>query len=398
MAKLRLLSYSILFVVISYGCKTSKIVSSTSPTLDSAAIKLDTIPQKIFYITQEGDTLESLDLEVDLNISRLLPDTISIAAVGDIMMGTNFPNSSYLPSNNGHFLWNDSREILKNASVTFGNLEGTVLDGEGEPKKCINPKACYLFRMPTAITPNLVDCGFDLMSIANNHANDFGVIGRKSTQKNLDSLEITTAGSIESPYTISKIDGLKVGFVAFAPNKGTLGFYDTSRAISIIKELSAQSDLVLVSIHGGAEGSKNQHVTRKTEYYYGENRGNIYEFSHLMIDNGADVIIGHGPHVPRAIEVYKKRVIAYSLGNFCTYGRFNLKGVNALAPLLISNVNSNGEFISGEIISFKQTYTEGPRIDKNYAVSKVIKKLSEEDFPENEIIIDEKGKIIYLQN
>ena len=69
---------------------------------------------------------------------------------------------------------------------------------------------------------------------------------------------------------------------------------------------------------------KNQRVTREREYYYGENRGNVYELAHLMVDHGADVILGHGAHVVRAIEVYNQRVIAYSLGNFLTYSRFNL--------------------------------------------------------------------------
>jgi poly-gamma-glutamate capsule biosynthesis protein CapA/YwtB (metallophosphatase superfamily) len=396
--KSRSLILPLLFLLVLYSCKTAKLATTQTSVVDPIIVPLDTLIQKPLYITQKGDTLPSLDLEVDIAIKRLLPDTISIAAVGDIMMGTNYPNKSYLPADNGKFLWNESREILKNADITFGNLEGTILDGEGDPKECNNPKACYLFRMPTSITSNLVDCGFDLMSVANNHANDFGTVGRISTQKTLDSLGIVTAGSIENPYTITKINGMRIGFVAFAPNKGTLGFYDTARAIAIIKELELESDMVIVSIHGGAEGAANQHLTRKREFYFGEDRGNIYEFSHLMIDNGADVIIGHGPHVSRAIEVYKKRIISYSLGNFCTYGRFNLTGANAVAPILISKVSASGEFLTGEIISFKQTYADGPKFDPTLTASRTISKLSQEDFPENEIFVDEKGRIIYLHN
>ena len=59
---------------------------------------------------------------------------------------------------------------------------------------------------------------------------------------------------------------------------------------------------------------KYQHVTREREYFYGENRGNVYEFSHAMIDAGADMIFGHGPHVARAIEVYKNRFYCLQLG------------------------------------------------------------------------------------
>ena len=75
-------------------------------------------------------------------------------------------------------------------------------------------------------------------------------------------------------------------------------------------------------------------VTRQKETFYGENRGNVYEFAHTAIDNGADIVLGHGPHVTRAVEVYKGKFIAYSMGNFNTYGRFSLAGPNGIAPLL----------------------------------------------------------------
>ncbi|MFT7233856.1 MAG: hypothetical protein ACI8TA_003084 [Cyclobacteriaceae bacterium] len=122
----------IIIIVLLASCKVSKVATTNSPITDEK----DTIetPKPVYFITQKGDTFESLDLEVDIQISRILPDTISIAAVGDIMMGTHFPDKSYLPTNNGKFLWNDSREILKNADITFSNLEGTVLNGEGNPK------------------------------------------------------------------------------------------------------------------------------------------------------------------------------------------------------------------------------------------------------------------------
>ncbi|KKK93514.1 hypothetical protein LCGC14_2692140, partial [marine sediment metagenome] len=66
-------------------------------------------------------------------------------------------------------------------------------------------------------------------------------------------------------------------------------------------------------------------MTRESEIYLGYDRGNIYEFAHMVVDAGADVVFGHGPHVTRAAEIYKDRFIIYSLGNFCTYRRFNLR-------------------------------------------------------------------------
>ncbi|WP_258104309.1 CapA family protein [Marinoscillum sp. MHG1-6] len=390
-----------LLVILTFGCKVTQTPTTTIQALPEDSVTDISIPDTTiihYLITLKGDTLQSLDEEVDLPLYRVLPDTINIAAVGDIMIGTDFPNSSYLPPNNGQHLWNSCRDVLKNADIAFGNLEGTMLDGEGEPKECKNPDVCYLFRMPSRLSANLTECGFDLMSTANNHANDFGRTGRRSTQKILDSIGIVAAGSVEQPYTLSKHNGVKVGFVAFAPNTGTLTFYDTARAVSIIKKLDSLVDFIVVSIHGGAEGAKNMHVTREREFYYGEDRGNIYEFSHKLIEHGADLILGHGPHVPRAIEVYNKKLIAYSLGNFCTYGRFNLRGSNAEAPLLVCKVNSDGDFLNGNIVPFRQSYSDGPMYDHSFKVVQTIKRLSEEDFPENEIIIDDAGRIIYIQN
>ena len=145
----------------------------------------------------------------------------------------------------------------------------------------------------------------------------------------------------------------------------------------------------MVSFHGGGEGSDRTHITREIEYCYGENRGNPYKFSHQVIDNGADIVFGHGPHVTRALEIYKDRLICYSLGNFCTYKRFNLKGVNGIAPIVEVNVNKEGEFISGNVISIKQIGEGIPIIDKDQNVLIEIKKLIASDFPESKIVFNE---------
>lgn len=388
-------------ILLLTNCKTQKNLT-VSPSKTDEQLTIDStslLPPAINYlITQKGDTLDSLFSEVDIAIHRLLPDSVNIMAVGDIMFGTKFPSPSYLPGGNGAYLWNDTRELLAGADITFGNLEGTILDGAGHQKRCSNPKACYLFKMPVRLTSNLLDAGFDLLSVANNHANDFGKPGRLSTQKTLDSLNIPYSGAIEHPYTITKLGHLKIGFVSFAPNVGTLTFYDMNRAKQIVSKLDSLSDMVIVSIHGGAEGSKNRHVTREREFYYGEDRGNIYEFSHAMVDIGADIILGHGPHVVRGIEVYQNKLIAYSLGNFLTYGRFNLKSVNGEAPILEVNVANDGTFLNGKIHSFYQSYSLGPQLDSRKRALKSIKKLTEEDFPETPIKIDDQGIIHYLQN
>ncbi|MEQ8927360.1 MAG: CapA family protein, partial [Fulvivirga sp.] len=335
---------------------------------------------------------------VEIEVHRLLKDTVAIIGVGDIMMGTNYPDNGYLPPSNGKYLLSSLHPILTNADVTFGNLEGVILNEGGDAKYCRDPKVCYIFRSPEIIAQNLADAGFDVMSTANNHAGDFGNPGRKNTMRVLDSLEINHAGLLSNPYTTFTIDGMKYGFAAFAPNTGTVSIHDFENAKSIIAHLDSISDIVIASFHGGAEGSKYQHVTQEYEYFYGENRGNVYKFSHALIDAGADVVFGHGPHVTRALEVYKKRLIAYSLGNFCTYARFNLRGENGLAPILIVYTDNEGKFLHGKIFPIIQLGAGGPQLDSQGRVIEKIRDLTKKDFPETPIMIDESGRINYLQN
>lgn len=386
----------LLTVLITYSCKTINTSRTTSTSPEPATVEV-VERDSIYLITQLGDTLANLEEEVDIQLSRLLPDTVTIVGVGDIMTGTNFPNKTYLPKDDGWYLWRAAAPILKAADITFGNLEGTILNEGGEQKECNNPKLCYLFRSPEYLIKNFTESGFDLMSVANNHANDFGETGRLNTQRVLDSIGIAHAGSVDQPYTIKRIGHLKIGFCAFAPNRGTVSIHQTNNIKSIIQHLDTLTDIVIASFHAGAEGSEHRHVTREREYYYGEDRGNVYELAHLMIDEGADVVFGHGPHVVRAIEVYNNKLIAYSLGNFLTYGRFNLRGYAGEAPIVELKTDVNGNFISGQIHSFRQSYDLGPRIDPNLSSLKTIQQLSLEDFPENPIIIDDSGSIQYLE-
>ena len=130
--------------------------------------------------------------------------------------------------------------------------------------------------------------------------------------------------------------------------------------------------------------------------FYGENRGDVYRFSHALIDAGADVIFGHGPHVTRAIEVYNQRFIAYSLGNFCTYRGISVSGVNGQAPIVKIFTDREGKFLKGRIIPTVQTYGEGVRVDPQNQAIKKIQELTKKDFPESQIQIAENGFITYL--
>lgn len=318
-------------------------------------------------------------------------DTITIIGVGDIMMGSNYLKPDGLPPNSGVDLMKEVTPILSSADITMGNLEGVLLDEGGTPKTCRDPKVCYVFKSPKHYVQNLVNAGFDIMSLANNHAGDFGEVGRKSSINTLEEAGLYHAGQITTPYTIFEKDGVRYGFTAFAPNSGCLSINDVEGARNIVSLLDSLTDIVIVSFHGGAEGPQHQHVPRQHELFHGEDRGDVYAFAHALIDEGADIIFGHGPHVTRAIEVYKDRFIAYSLGNFCTYSGINVSGINGWAPIIKVYTNPSGEFLQAHITSTIQSYRSPVKIDSQNQVLKRIQELTRHDFPESPIQISENG-------
>jgi hypothetical protein len=321
---------------------------------------------------------------------------IKIAAVGDIMPGTSYPSTAFLPTPSVlQSLFGSLADTLASATVTFGNLEGSFLN-DGEPaKRCRDSLNCYLFRVPESYSGLLAEAGFDLISLANNHTGDFGEAGKNRTKQLLDSLGISYAGLTENPWAIIERDSVRIGFCAFAPNSGTVNMHKTGEVVRLVSFLADSCDIVIASFHGGAEGADHQSVTRTTEYYVGEDRGNVYEFARLLIDSGADVVFGHGPHVPRAIDIYNDRFIAYSLGNFLTYSRFNINGPNGLAPVAMISVDSTGKFLGGRIIPAYQIRGVGVRYDPKGAVIKKIRELIALDFPDSVISFSEKGIITY---
>lgn len=320
---------------------------------------------------------------------------ITVIGVGDIMLGSNYPWKNLLPKNDYNIL-SDTEKILQDADITIGNLEGTLFDEGGTPKSCSDPSVCFVFRTPSKYGQYLKEAGFDYLSIANNHSNDFGDEGIRQTMKNLDELGIKYTGIKKlAETTIIEKDNLKYGFVSFAPLSKTVDLNDYEYAAELIKSLKSKVDIVIVMFHGGAEGNGKEHLTRKTEMFFGENRGNVFKFARMAVDAGADIIFGQGPHVTRAIELYKNKFISYSAGNFATYGKFNLKGSSGIAPIFKITLDSKGNFIEGEIIPVRQTKgVYGPFIDENKSAVKEIISLNKSDFPEgNGLSVSEDGKI-----
>ena len=309
-------------------------------------------------------------------------EPITIAAVGDIMLGSTSINETFLPPNDGRGMLKEFTPILSAADIAFGNLEGPMLEG-GKNEKCPpGSTRCFAFRVPTRYGKYLKDAGFDILSLANNHSNDFGEDGRISTRRVLDELGILHAGSDKGQFSTvyTDVKGKKIAFVGFAHNNIVPNVNDLDFARQLVVEADKKADIVVVSFHGGSEGEKAQNVLRQTEMLGTERRGNLPLFTRTVIDAGADLILGHGPHVLRGMEIYKDRLVVYSMGNFATYGMFNLKGPQGLNAVFEVQIGADGKFLGGKIHAGRQEGRGIPVLDKSGAAIQKVRVLSQIDF------------------
>ncbi len=317
---------------------------------------------------------------------------ISIASVGDMMIGTDYPRN-HLPDDDGMgFLAHVTPELAA-ADITFGNLEGVLMNA-GEPgKKCSNPNACYLFRSPPRYAEHYRNAGFDVMSLANNHARDFGEEGREASRLALNAQGIAASG-FEDTYSVIQRNGLSVVFINYAVTKNSNMLLDYEKAFAWIEACDKEHDIVVVTFHGGAEGADVTHVPFAEEEYYGEPRGDVVWFARGVVDAGADLVIGHGPHVVRGMERYKDRLIAYSLGNFATYYGISVAGIKGIAPILTTTLDGEGRFIEGDIVSTIQLRPDGPSIDSKQRALNMMRGLSLEDFGHPGLIFLPDGTVL----
>jgi hypothetical protein len=296
---------------------------------------------------------------------------VTLAAVGDIMLGSDWP-SPKLPSKN---ILLPATELLRAADIAFGNLEGPLCDGGTVTPGKANAAHSYAFRTPTKYGKWLQEAGFDVLSVANNHASDFQGKGRTQTLQTLKRLQIAATGA---SGTATLVKG--VAFVGFATNRVSPNLNDLATARRLVEVARRLSPRVVVSFHGGAEGAGSQHVPRGGESFYGEARGDLRKFAHTVIDAGASLVIGHGPHVLRGLELYKGHLIAYSLGNFATYGRMSLSGPCGLTCVLSATLDESGKFAQGQLHPMLQRSPGGPLPDPKKQAIALVKALSQADF------------------
>jgi hypothetical protein len=265
------------------------------------------------------------------------------------------------------------------ADIVTGNLEGTLATGGSS--KCGGGSGgdCFSFRAPPRYARGLRRMGFDLVNVANNHANDYGPIGQSQTSAALRSAHVAYSGRAGQITTL-RVQGARVAFVGFAPYPWASPLLDIPAAQRLVREAKARADLVVVMIHQGAEGAGATHVPFGTETAFGENRGNARAFAHGVIDAGAGLVLGSGPHVIRGVERYRHRLIAYSLGNFAGPHTLGIGGVTALSAILRLTLTSDGDVLGGRWVPIRIVSPGVPRYDGTRASIRQVQRLSRSDF------------------
>jgi poly-gamma-glutamate capsule biosynthesis protein CapA/YwtB (metallophosphatase superfamily) len=268
--------------------------------------------------------------------------------------------------------------VLRDADLAAVNYEGTFADG-GESKCGGGRPDCFAFGAPPANAATLARAGVDIVNTANNHAYDFGPAGWRSTRSALARAGVSATGS-PGEIRYLKRRGRRVAFLGFSTYPWSAPMSDHRQVRRLVARAARRAPIVVVLFHGGAEGAGKTGVPRGRERAFGEDRGHSRAFAHLAIDAGADLVLGSGPHVLRGMEYYKRRLVAYSLGNLAGWHNFNTSGMSALSALLRVELARDGAVARARVLSLRLSSAGVPHRDASGASSRLMRRLSRRDF------------------
>jgi Bacterial capsule synthesis protein PGA_cap len=299
---------------------------------------------------------------------------VTLNWVGDI----SFSRREGLPAGGPANVFSSVASLLRGGDITTGNLEGTL--GSGGPSKCSsNGGDCFAFQAPAGYARAFARVGFDLFNVANNHSRDFGQSGIRQTRHALAAAGLRETG-LRGEIRVVPVNGQRVAFLGFAPYPWASPLTDVPAASRMIRRAARRAPIVVVFIHAGAEGAGALHVPHGTEHAFGENRGETRRFAHVAVRSGADAVLGSGPHVLRGMECYRRRLIAYSLGNFVGYRTLSTSGVLGLSGVLRVRLAAGGALAGGRLFPVRLARPGVPRRDPSRASVSLVRRLSRADF------------------
>jgi hypothetical protein len=313
---------------------------------------------------------------------------VSVNWVGDVVLGSAYG----MPSDGALHSFDGVQPALRAADLTFGNLEQTLSVGGGS--KCGAGSAnCFAFQAPPGYASALRHAGFDVLNLANNHAADYGTSGEQQTIAALARAGLASTGR-PGQIALRTVHGVRVALLGFAPYPWAARLDRIPTAARLVRRAAARADLVVVAIHAGAEGSGATHVPAGDETFLGEDRGDSRRFAHAVVDAGADLVVGSGPHVVRGIERYRGRIVAYSAGNFAGYHNFGLGGTLSLSGILHVTLRGDGTPAAGRWISAVLGGPGLPTLDPRAASAALVAQLSRDDFGARAVRLARDGTLL----
>jgi poly-gamma-glutamate capsule biosynthesis protein CapA/YwtB (metallophosphatase superfamily) len=314
--------------------------------------------------------------------------TISITDVGDMNFGM---NGRYPPGGATELFAGVADEL--HSDLTVGNLE-TALGDSGTTKCGPKPSSeCFAFQAPASEALDVARAGFSAVNVANNHTDDAGASGMQETDAALTAARLSWTGRPDQ-ITYLVRNGIKVALLGFAPYEYDSNLLDIPAAVTAVQQAAQHAQLVIVFIHAGSEGVDAQHVRPGMETYLGEERGDPIAFAHAVVDAGADLVLGSGPHVLRAMQWYHGRLIAYSLGNFAGYYTLGLGGATADSAILHVALRSDGSFAGGSVTPIRLAGAGIPAPDPSRAGIDLINSLSRTDLGASGVRIGPADRIL----
>jgi poly-gamma-glutamate capsule biosynthesis protein CapA/YwtB (metallophosphatase superfamily) len=315
------------------------------------------------------------------------PREITITHVGDTMPGS-YPNQ--MASDDGASFFNGVKDVLT-GDVVIANMEGALSTLEFD--KCGGGECTY-FRLPGEYAQVFADAGFHVLNQANNHGWDAGPDGATETQEAIRAAGMEVCGIKDEVALVETESGLTVGLVGFAPYTFYTDNRDLDAVAALVASAKEQADIVIATAHLGAEGTDHRHVPEGVENYLGENRGDTRGFAHTCIDNGADLVVGHGPHVLRGMEVYNGKLICYSLGNFGGgQNLFSTDGPLGRSAVLSVTLREDGTIVTAKMTATRMDGDGYPQLDDENAAFDDLNELAE-DFGDDAATVGDDGVLV----
>lgn len=286
-------------------------------------------------------------------VSEINAADIVIAATGDIV----FSESEQINKT----AFDQFAALFRTSDLVLGNLEGAITEVR-EPTKPYVPHRSYAFRFPPSVRNLLKDANINIISIANNHAFDYGQQGLSDTKFYLNQAGIDVIG-LRGSYTIRKVKTLRIGVISLSHYPVFNNILNLDQSAKLIKQVKSEADLVMLYYQLGAEGEAAARLTGQQETFLAEDRGNARLFAAKMIEAGADLLIGHGPHVVRAIECLNSTPVLHSIGNFVGAGGLSTQGLANVSVIPQVLLDGQGRFKGLRAISVTFSAERNPLID-----------------------------------